>query len=75
VLGAQVASLRAVSDLPIAVGFGISSPVQAVTVAEVADGVVIGSAVVSRMARGGAAEALAWLATIRAALDGRRAPA
>jgi tryptophan synthase alpha chain len=74
-LGAQVASLRAVSDLPIAVGFGVSSPAQAVSVANVADGVVIGSAVVSRMARGGAAEALAWLATVRAALDGRRAPA
>jgi tryptophan synthase alpha chain len=71
VLGAQVASLRAVSDLPIAVGFGISSPQQAVAVAAFADGVVIGSAVVSRMARGGAAEALAWLQTVRAALDER----
>ncbi len=74
-LGAQVASLRAVSDLPIAVGFGVSSPAQASAVADVADGVVIGSAVVSRMARGGAAEALAWLGTVRAALDGRRARA
>jgi tryptophan synthase alpha chain len=74
-LGAQVASLRAVSDLPIAVGFGISSPEQAAAVAAVADGVVIGSAVVSRMARGGAAEALAWLGTVRAALDARRASA
>jgi len=74
-LGAQVASLRAVSDLPIAVGFGVSSPAQASAVADVADGVVIGSAVVSRMAHGGAAEALAWLGTVRAALDGRRARA
>jgi tryptophan synthase alpha chain len=74
-LGAQVASLRAVSDLPIAVGFGISSPEQAAAVAAVADGVVIGSAVVSRMARGGAAEALGWLRTVRAALDERRASA
>lgn len=74
-LGAQVASLRAVSDLPIAVGFGVSSPAQASAVADVADGVVIGSAVVSRMAHGGAAEALAWLGTVRAGLDGRRARA
>jgi tryptophan synthase alpha chain len=70
-LAAQVASLRAVSDLPIAVGFGISSPQQAAAVAALADGVVIGSAVVARMARGGAAEALAWLKTVRAALDER----
>ena len=74
-LGAQVASLRAVSDLPIAVGFGISSPEQAAAVAAVADGVVIGSAVVARMGRGGAAEALGWLGTVRAALDARRAHA
>jgi len=72
VLGAQVAALRAVTDLPIAVGFGISSPQQAAEVAGFADGVVIGSAVVSRMARGGAAEALDWLRTVRAALDERR---
>jgi tryptophan synthase alpha chain len=71
-LGAQVAALRAVSDLPIAVGFGISSPEQAAAVAAFADGVVIGSAVVSRMARGGAAEALRWLASVRAALDAGR---
>ncbi|HVO34529.1 MAG TPA: tryptophan synthase subunit alpha [Gemmatimonadales bacterium] len=75
VLGEQVAALRAVSDLPIAVGFGISSPEQAAAVAAYADGVVIGSAVVSRMGRGGAAEALGWLRTVRAALDARRAGA
>jgi tryptophan synthase alpha chain len=74
-LGEQVASLRAASDLPVAVGFGISTPEQAAAVGALADGVVIGSAVVSRMARGGAAEALAWLKTIRSALDARRAPA
>ena len=71
-LGEQVASLRAVSDLPVAVGFGISSPAQAAEAGALADGVVIGSAVVARMAHGGAAEALAWLGTVRAALDARR---
>ncbi len=71
-LGDQVAALRAVSPLPIAVDFGISSPAQAAAVGALADGVVIGSAVVSRMAHGGAAEALAWLATVRAALDAPR---
>jgi tryptophan synthase alpha chain len=73
-VGPQVALLRAVTGLPIAVGFGISSPEQAAEVAGLADGVVIGSAVVSRMAHGGAAEALAWLRTARAALDARRHP-
>lgn len=71
-LGDQVAALRAVTTLPIAVGFGISTPAQAAAVAAVADGVVVGSAVVSRMANGGAAAALDWLRSVRAALDARR---
>ncbi len=70
-IAAQVASLRAVTALPVAVGFGISSPAQAAAVGAVADGVVIGSAVVARMASGGAAAALAWLAEVRRALDAR----
>jgi len=41
-----VAKIRKISKLPIAVGFGISSPAQAKEIAEVADGIVIGSAVV-----------------------------
>jgi tryptophan synthase alpha chain len=68
-LAANLAALRAVTALPIAVGFGISTPGQAAEVAALADGVVIGSAVVARLARDGAAGALEWLATVRAALD------
>jgi tryptophan synthase alpha chain len=45
-LGAFVSRVRAVTDKPIAVGFGISSPDQAREVAAKADGVVVGSAVV-----------------------------
>ncbi|HXY20426.1 MAG TPA: tryptophan synthase subunit alpha [Gemmatimonadales bacterium] len=70
-LAPQVASLRTMTRLPVAVGFGISTPAQAAAVARLADGVVIGSAVVARMARGGAAAALEWLRTVRAALDAR----
>jgi tryptophan synthase alpha chain len=70
-LAANVAGLRALTTLPIAVGFGISTPEQAAEVGALADGVVIGSAVVSRMARRGAAGALEWLASVRAALDAR----
>jgi len=52
-LGAQVAAVRARSSVPVAVGFGVSSPEQAREVARIADGVVVGSAIVERIARGG----------------------
>jgi tryptophan synthase alpha chain len=42
----QVKRLRRKLELPVAVGFGISSPEQVAEVAEVADGVVVGSALV-----------------------------
>ncbi len=45
-LPATVARLRAATTLPIAVGFGISRPEHAVTVGRVADGIVVGSALV-----------------------------
>ena len=41
-----ISALRAVTDLPVCVGFGISKPEQAATVARLADGVVVGSALV-----------------------------
>jgi tryptophan synthase alpha chain len=41
-----VASMRGVTDLPLAVGFGISTPDQVEAVAQLADGVVVGSAFV-----------------------------
>lgn len=45
-----VARLRARTDLPIAVGFGIRTPDQAAAVARVADAAVVGSAIVDRIA-------------------------
>jgi tryptophan synthase alpha chain len=39
-------STRAISSLPVAAGFGISTPEQARAVAKIADGVVVGSAIV-----------------------------
>src|SRR5450432_3247109 len=45
-LASQVAKIRAHTDLPIAVGFGISNPTQAKTVASHGDAVVVGSAIV-----------------------------
>jgi tryptophan synthase alpha chain len=45
-----VAKVRAASGLPVAVGFGIRTPDQAAAIARVADGVVVGSALVDAMA-------------------------
>jgi tryptophan synthase alpha chain len=49
----QIRELRKLSDLPVAVGFGISSPDQAREVAQHADAVVVGSAIVSEIATHG----------------------
>ena len=52
-IGERTARIRAHTDLPIAVGFGISTPEQARTVSACADAVVVGSAVVDQIARHG----------------------
>jgi tryptophan synthase alpha chain len=49
-INAAVARLKRATDLPIAVGFGIRTPDQAAEVAECADAVVVGSALVSKLA-------------------------
>jgi len=64
-----IARVRAATSLPLAVGFGISTPDQAGAVARLADGVVVGSALVERLGREGPAAAGAFLASLRAALD------
>jgi tryptophan synthase alpha chain len=46
----RVAAIRKATTLPIAVGFGVSNPDQARQVASLADGVVVGSAIVKRIA-------------------------
>ncbi|MCL2093758.1 MAG: tryptophan synthase subunit alpha [Treponema sp.] len=45
-LGAMVKSLRSVTPVPAAIGFGIHSPAQASEMAQLADGVIVGSAIV-----------------------------
>lgn len=47
---AAVTRLKAHTDLPIAVGFGISTPERAAAVAKVADAAVVGSAIVNKIA-------------------------
>jgi tryptophan synthase alpha chain len=49
-----VARLKAATDLPIAVGFGVRTPAQAAAIGAVADGVVVGSAIVEIVAQHGA---------------------
>ena len=49
-----VARLKAATDLPVAVGFGVRTPEQACAIAKVADGVVVGSALVELIAQHGA---------------------
>ena len=56
-LADHVARVRAVSELPLAVGFGISTPAQARATARLADGVVVGSALVEALGAGGLAAA------------------
>ena len=47
----EVARIKQSTDLPVAVGFGVRSPDQARTIAEGADGVVVGSALVTAIAQ------------------------
>lgn len=70
-LPASIARLRKVCTLPICVGFGISRPEHAREVGALADGVVVGSALV-RAAESGVDEALAFVRSLRAALDAPR---
>lgn len=61
---------KAVTDLPVLVGVGISTPEQAVEVCGVADGVVVGTAVVRRMLEGQGPDGVAKLVTsFRESLD------
>jgi tryptophan synthase alpha chain len=48
-IGERVSRIRAATDLPVSVGFGISAPDQAAQVATIADAVVVGSAIVRRI--------------------------
>jgi len=51
-LARDIPRIRAVTDLPIAVGFGVRTPEQAAIVARHADAAVVASALIDKMARG-----------------------
>jgi tryptophan synthase alpha chain len=68
-LTAEVEALRAVSPVPVAVGFGISTPEQAAVVAGAADGVVVGSALIDALEQGGVDAAASLLTSLRKGVD------
>ncbi|MEM8774211.1 MAG: tryptophan synthase subunit alpha [Pseudomonadota bacterium] len=51
-VGPEVARIKAATDLPVVVGFGIRTPESSRDIASVADGAVVGSAIVAKMGEG-----------------------
>jgi tryptophan synthase alpha chain len=69
-VGTVVERIRACTDMPVCVGVGVSTPAQAAEVCEVADGVVVGSALVRRLLDGEGPEgAAAFVTSLRQAID------
>jgi tryptophan synthase alpha chain len=61
--------LKAITDLPVAIGVGVSTPDQAAEVAEVADGVVVGSAVIRQLIDHGFDACVDFVGSLRDGLD------
>jgi tryptophan synthase alpha chain len=71
---AKAGALRAMSKVPVLIGFGIKDAASARAMAAIADGIVVGSALVERLATAGSAGEAAeragtFLAPLRAAID------
>lgn len=73
----KLAQIRAITSLPVGVGFGVKTPETAAAVARVADAVVVGSALISKieenLGRSGAEvrrEIVDLVASMRTAMDG-----
>jgi len=64
-VGPEVARIKAATDLPVIVGFGINTPDRAQTIASISDGAVVGSAIVSQIGAGKpVGEVLAFVKTL-----------
>ena len=78
-LAAAIPRIRAVTDLPIAIGFGVRSPAQAAEAVRAADGAVVASALIETLAgslvegRAGPGTVEGFLAQIRELAEGVRA--
>lgn len=67
-LAAHLARLRTMTDLPLCVGFGVSRADQVRHLKEVADGVIVGSALVKKLEQGGPAAVVEAVRDLSAAL-------
>lgn len=84
-VAAAVARIKRHTQLPVAVGFGIRTPEQAASIAQAADGAVVGSAIVAaiaaeldaqgKMKSGGPARVLELVADLASAVHGARVAA
>nr|WP_246605731.1 tryptophan synthase subunit alpha [Sphingobium xanthum] len=73
-IDAAVAKLKAATDLPVVVGFGVRTPEQAAAIGSVAHGVVVGSAIVELVGKHGtqaAGPVRDYVASLRAALNAK----
>jgi len=62
--------LKAITDVPVLIGVGVSNAAQAKQAVQVADGVVMGASVIRRLLDDGADAAGDYIAEVRAAIDG-----
>jgi tryptophan synthase alpha chain len=62
--------LKAITDVPVLIGVGVSNAAQAKEAVQVADGVVMGASVVRRLLDGGAEAVAEFIAEVRSAIDG-----
>mgnify|MGYP004597305275 FL=1 len=73
-IGAMVREVRSVSDIPVAIGFGISTPEQAAEMAGLSDGAIVGSAIVKLVEANGrdaAASIAEYVRSMKAAIEGK----
>src|SRR5690606_33347147 len=66
---AEVTALRERVRIPVAVGFGVSTPEQAAEIGRIADGVIIGSALIDALDRDGESGVADLMRRMRAAID------
>jgi len=70
-VGPEVARIKAQTDLPVIVGFGINTPEKSKAIATVADGAVVGSAIVGKIGAGESVDDV--LAFVKTLSDGAHA--
>jgi tryptophan synthase alpha chain len=68
-IGRTVERVRAATEVPVAVGFGISTPAHAAAVGQIADGVIVGSRVVRAAGEGGSQAVRELVGDLAAALS------